>query len=93
MPKEKVTLTLDAAHLEELRALVGRRSLSAAVDQAVTLYLARLRHLGAVDEWLAEMEREHGPVPTETLEWAAHAIDEWQSSGSPRRRATSRRAG
>ena len=92
MPKEKVTLTLDAAHLDELRTLVGRRSLSSAVDQALTLYLARLRHLGAVDEWLAEMERDHGPVPTETLEWAAHVIDQWQSSGSGRR-SRSRRAG
>lgn len=91
VPKEKVTLTLDAAHLDELRTLVGRRSLSAAVDQALTLYLARLKHLDAVDEWLAEMERDHGPVPTETLEWAVHVIDQWQSGS--RRRSASRRAG
>jgi hypothetical protein len=25
-----------------------------------------LHHLAAVDEWLAELDREHGPVPVET---------------------------
>lgn len=37
-----------------------------------------LRHLAAVDEWLAELDREHGPVPVETLEWAAHLIEDWE---------------
>lgn len=89
MTKEKVTLTLDADRLSELRKLVGARSLSAAVDNAVDAYLARLRHLDAVDEWLAEMEREHGPVPPETLEWAAQIVGEWES----RRRKRNRREG
>jgi hypothetical protein len=31
----------------------------------------RRHHLAAVDEWLAELELEHGPVPPDTLEWAA----------------------
>jgi len=91
MPREKVTLTLDADRLQELRALVGARSLSAAVDSAVTAYLARLRHLAAVDDWLLELEREHGPVPPETLEWAAKLVDQWASGAGagvePRRRA------
>ncbi len=92
MPKEKVTLTLDAAQLEELRTRVGRRSLSAAIDSAVGAFLTRLRHLASVDEWLAEMEREHGPVPSETLEWAAQIVDSWDAA---RRRSgpKSRRAG
>ena len=77
MAKEKVTLTLDSEQLHELRALVGARSLSAAVDAAVTAYTARLRHLNAVDDWLAELERVHGPVPPETLEWAAQVVDRW----------------
>ncbi len=88
MAKEKVTLTLDADRLGELRALVGGRSLSAAVDAAVAAYLARLRHFAAVDEWLVELEREHGPVPPETLEWAARLVDDWQetlSEGQGRR--------
>jgi hypothetical protein len=84
MAKEKVTLTLDGGRLAELRSLVGARSLSAAVDQAVAAYVARLKHLHAVDEWLADLEREHGPIPPETLGWAAQVVDEWASS--PRRR-------
>ncbi len=89
MAKEKVTLTLDAKDLAELRQLVGARSLSAAVGDAVSAHLAKWRHLGAVDEWLAELEREHGPIPTETLEWAAQVIDEWEATtkSKPRRRA------
>lgn len=89
MPKEKVTLTLDSAALSELRSLVGARSLSAAVDAAVSAYLGRMRHLVAVDEWLAELEREHGPVPTETLEWAANLVGDWDAG----RRRHGRRAG
>ena len=77
MAKEKITLTLDASQLEELRRLVGTRSLSATVDGAVAAYLVRLRHLRAVDEWLVELEREYGPVPNETLQWAAQIVDQW----------------
>jgi hypothetical protein len=84
MAREKVTLTLDNEHLEELRKLVGARSLSAAVDNAVSAYLARLRHLTAIDSWLAELEREHGPVPAETLEWATKLVDEWESGRAKR---------
>ncbi len=80
MAKEKVTLTLDADSLRELRDMVGNRSLSAAVDAAVAAYLARLRHLAAVDEWLLELEREHGPAPAETLEWAARLVDDWETT-------------
>ncbi len=79
MPKEKVTLTLDAANLAELRSLVGSRSLSAAIDAAVAERLARLRHLAAVDEWLLELDRAHGPVPPETLDWAARIVEEWDA--------------
>lgn len=78
MAKEKVTLTLDAGRLAELRGRVGSRSVSAAVDAALAAYLDKLRHFAAVDEWLAELDREHGPVPVETLEWAAHLIGDWE---------------
>jgi hypothetical protein len=92
MPKEKVTLTLDTASLKDLRELVGARSLSAAVDDAVGAHVARLRHLAAVDEWLAELERTYGPIPPETLEWAAQLVERWQSGATrPARRA--RRSG
>lgn len=89
MSRAKVTLTLSTDKLEELRELLGARSLSAAVDHAISWQLARLRHLASVDEWLADMEREHGPVPPETLEWAAELVDTWDG----KRRRPSRRVG
>lgn len=88
MAREKVTLTLDGERLRELRERVGARSLSAAVDSAILAYLIRLRHLEAVDEWLAELEREHGPVPPETLEWAARLVEEWEAPEPSRDRRT-----
>ena len=86
MPRQKVTLTLASDTLEKLRKLVGARSLSATVDQAVSAHLDRLRHLAAVDEWLVEMEREHGPIPPETLGWAAKLVDDWESQRLKRSR-------
>ncbi len=81
MPKEKVTLTLDTDQLRELRSIVGARSLSSTIDRAVGAYLSRMRHLRAVDEWLAELDAEHGPIEPETLEWAARIVDEWEAAG------------
>ena len=74
MAKEKVTLTLDSANVAELRTLVGARSLSAAVDEAVAAHVQHLRHLRAVDEWLVEMENEDGPVSPEVMAWAEGAL-------------------
>jgi hypothetical protein len=88
MAKEKVTLTLDADQLAELRSLLGARSLSAAVDAALRSYTAKVKHLAAVDEWLAELERDHGPVPPETLDWAAQLVDRWEAE----RRTSGKRA-
>lgn len=82
MAKEKITLTLDTVQLEELRSLVGARSLSATVDRAVGAHLSRLRHLRAVDAWLAELDAEHAPVDPETLEWAARTVDEWAATAT-----------
>lgn len=89
MTKEKVTVPLDAGRLSELRFHVGSRSVSAAVDAAMAQYLDRLRHLAAVDGWLADLDREHGPVPPQTLEWAARLVEEWEATRSarPNRRA------
>lgn len=87
MPKEKVTVTLDTGQLQELRAFVGARSLSATIDRAIGSHLSRLRHLRAVDEWLAELEAEHGPVEPETLEWAARIVDEWEAGGERTQKA------
>ena len=77
MPKEKVTLTLDSDNLAALRALVGPRSLSASIDTALAAHVERLRHLAAVDEWLAELEGEHGPVPADVQGWARGVFDDW----------------
>jgi hypothetical protein len=79
MAKEKVTLTLDAGNLAALRVLAGPRSLSAAVDAAVAERLARLQHLAAVEEWLAELDQAHGLVRSETLEWAARLVEQWDA--------------
>jgi hypothetical protein len=82
MAREKVALTVNRERLEELRDLVGARSLSVAVDSAIAAYLARLRHPAAVDEWLIGLEREHGPVPPDTLEWAARLVEVWYGGGA-----------
>ena len=85
MAKEKVTLTLDAENLAALRAMVGSRSLSASIDVALAERVAHLRHLAAVDDWLAELDAAHGPVPPETLEWAARLVDDWDAKRQRRR--------
>jgi hypothetical protein len=85
MAKEKVTLTLDSEHLAALRSLVGSRSLSASVDRAIAAHVDRMKHLAAVDEWLEELEDAHGPIPTETLEWAGQLIDDWARRGKRRK--------
>lgn len=84
MAEEKVTLTLDAAKMAALRRITGPRSLSAEIGHALSAHLQRLRHLAAVDEWLAEMDSAHGPVPAETLEWVSHVIDDWNNTRAPR---------
>jgi hypothetical protein len=88
MSKEKVTVTLDSDNLRELRSIVGARSISETIDTAVSAHLARLRHLKEVDTWLAEMEREHGPIPRQTLEWAAKMVGDWEARTGRRRRKT-----
>lgn len=85
MAKEKVTLTLEAETLGELRKLVGRRSLSAAVEAAVAERVARLKHLAAVDAWLAELDQTYGPLPPETLEWAARLVEDWEGKRKRRK--------
>jgi hypothetical protein len=78
--KEKVTLTIDTAQLEELRRLVGARSMSSTVEAALEEYLAKVRHRAAVREWLAEMERDFGPIPQEDREWATNAFEDWEAN-------------
>ena len=89
MAKEKVTVTLDAGRLAELRTLVGGRSLSAALDAALETHVRRLRHFAAVDGWLAEMDAEHGPVSAADLDRAEREVAQWAAA----RTAADRRAG
>jgi hypothetical protein len=86
MAKEKVTLTLDSTILSTLRKLVGGRSLSAEVERAVTERVARLQHLASVDDMLRELDEAHGPIPAETLDWAAKQVDAWVAPSAPKRR-------
>ena len=69
--------------MAELRRLVGARSLSAAVDAAVDAHVRHLRHLQAVDDWLAEMDAEHGPVPPEVVAWGERAVSDWLAGRQP----------
>ena len=66
--------------------MVGARSLSAGIDKAVAAYLARLRHLAAIDDWLAEMERDDGPIPSNSIEWAARLVGTWEAQARGDRR-------
>ncbi|CAN5699733.1 MAG: CopG family transcriptional regulator [Iamia sp.] len=75
MAKEKVTLTLESELLAEFRRHVDARSLSAAVETALEDRVRHLRHFAAVDEWLAEMEAEDGPISEEAKAWADAVFD------------------
>jgi hypothetical protein len=86
MSKEKVTLTLDVQKLSELRTFVGAKSLSSAVDAAITADLERRRHLAAVDEWLIELDHKHGPPSPEATAWAARVVDGWSRPRNRRRK-------
>ena len=39
-----------------------------------------------MDEWLAELERNHEPAPVETLEWAARLVEDWAAARPEGRR-------
>ena len=68
MPTAKMSATLDAKLLAQVRSRVGRRGLSSFVNQAVAEKLQRERVL----ELLDALEAEHGP-PTPEERGAAEA--------------------
>jgi Arc/MetJ family transcription regulator len=74
MAAEKVSLTLEEDLVAEAREIVGLRGLSGYVNQALRLQLQRDRLAGL----LADLDREHGPVPSEILEEVRRA---WPSPG------------
>ncbi|MQA86910.1 MAG: hypothetical protein GEV03_20345 [Streptosporangiales bacterium] len=70
MATKKVSITLDADVLAELRERVGPRGLSAYINEAVRRELK----LDRMDEFLEGAEERAGPPPKEALEEAHHLI-------------------
>ena len=66
MATEKLSVTLEAELVAELREHVGKREVSSYVNEAVKLALQRDR----IRRMLEEMERDDGPIPPEILEEA-----------------------
>lgn len=67
----KVSTTLDAASVAEVKARVGERGFSRFLNEALAMRLQRDR----LEELLAEMEREAGPIPDEVRRRVAG--EEW----------------
>lgn len=61
---QKVSITVPEPLLEQVRQRVGERGLSHYVARALEHEERRV----ALDEWLSDMDREHGPVPHEVME-------------------------
>jgi hypothetical protein len=80
MAVKKVSISLDAALLEQARGVAGARGLSSFVNDAVRIRLQheRLRRL------LDDMDAELGPVPAEET---ARARKLWPAKKSKSRRA------
>lgn len=74
MRTEKVSLTLDGQLLTEARQVVGVRGLSGYVNRALDRQLQHDRLTG----YLAELEKEHGPIDPEVLEEVRR---EWPAPG------------
>src|SRR5829696_10205434 len=73
----KVSVTLPADLLDEIRAQVGPGNLSRYLTEAAE---EKRRH-EALDLWLARMDAEHGPVSAEAVEEAQRL---WTSTGEAR---------
>ena len=67
----KVSTTLDAASVAEAKARVGERGFSRFLNEALAMRLQRVR----LEELLAEMDEEFGPVPEEVLRRIE--VEEW----------------
>lgn len=80
MGVSKVSLSIEDEVLAEARERAGRRELSRYVSEALRRQLQRDR----LDELLAEMEAESGPIPEELMEEARQL---WRGPGvAPKRR-------
>ncbi|MFN8035590.1 MAG: hypothetical protein U0V73_06630 [Acidimicrobiia bacterium] len=83
MPKERVTITLDAELVAQLQEQVGEESLSAYVNEQLWHQVRRegLRQL------LREMDEEFGPVPPDI---AKEVDEQWAKTSSWMREQSSR---
>jgi hypothetical protein len=76
-PYKKVSVTLPADLLDEIRERVGPGNLSRYLTEAAE---QKRRH-EALDEWIARMEDEHGPIPEHAVEEAERR---WTGKGNAR---------
>jgi hypothetical protein len=91
MGKLKVTMTLDAETLAALRRLVGRRGLSAAVNDAVTVHVKKLEQFAKLDSALAQREATYGPIPQDALDWAGKVWADFENEAQRRRKAPTKK--
>lgn len=74
MAKRKITVTVDADLVEELRA--GEEAMSAVVNQALAAHFERRARHAALGDLLAEWESRLGPVSEVAATAARVAFDE-----------------
>ena len=65
MARVKVSTTLDAASVDEAKALVGERGFSRFLNESLAMRLQRVR----LEKLLDEMGEEFGPIPAEARAW------------------------
>lgn len=74
MAKRKITVTVDADLVEELRA--GEEAMSAVVNQALATHFERRARQAALGDLLAEWESRLGPIAEPAVTAARAAFDE-----------------
>ena len=74
MAKRKITVTVDADLVAELRA--GEEAMSAVVNQALAAHFERRARQAALGELLAEWESRLGPIDEAAVAAAREAFDE-----------------
>jgi post-segregation antitoxin (ccd killing protein) len=86
MAKRKVTVTVNAATLEQAQAL-GVHNLSAVISEALEIHVERLARQAALRELLDTWDRENGLVPESEQVAAWAAFDELDGLTDGRRTA------
>lgn len=86
MAKRKITVTVDAATLDQAQAL-GVQNLSAVVDEALEIHIERLARQAALRDLLDVWDRAVGPVSEAEQAAARAAFDELDGLTAARRSA------